>query len=164
MTCVRISKFAQMTLAVVAIAGVLWSAGCSAATPAPTVAPTATGQVHVAPATATPGPALGSQQVNGLLVVLRSHPASPIRGRNVLDVLIADAESRPVTDARVSFDMDMTTMSHGINIVPAQSNGNGHYTGQAFFMMPGPWRVITVIERPGRPADRVRFNFNVKLK
>ena len=164
MTCVGISKSVQRTLAVVVMAVLLWNAGCSAVTPAPTIAPTAPGQAHVAPATATAGPALGSQQVNDLRVVLTSRPASPIRGRNMLDVLIADAGSRPVTDAQVSFDMDMTTMSHGINIVPAQSSGDGHYTGRVFFMMPGPWRVITVIERPGKPADRVRFNFNVNLR
>ena len=162
MTCVGISKSTQMTLAVVAIAGVLWSAGCSAATPAPTVVPTAPGQVHVAPATVTPGPALGSQQVNGLLVVLRSHPASPIRGRNVLEVLIADAESRPVTDAQVSFDLDMTNMSHGLNQVTAEPTGDGHYAGQVRFMMPGPWRVIAIVDRPGHETAKLRFEFMVK--
>jgi len=159
---VRISKRVQVTLALVA--ALWWIAGCSTATPAPTIAPRAPGQVHVAPPTATAGPPLGSQQVNDLQVVLTSHPAPPIRGRNVLEVLVADAESRPVTDAQVSFDMDMTTMSHGLNIVPAQPTGNGHYAGQVFFMMPGPWRVITVIERPDKPAERIRFNFNVKLR
>ena len=162
MVIVKISKRVQVMLALVAVLG--WIAGCSTATPAPTVAPTAPGQVHVAPPTATAGPPLGSQQVNDLQVVLTSYPASPIRGRNVLEVLIADAESRPVTDAQVSFDLDMTNMSHGRNIVPAQPMGNGHYSGRVFFMMPGPWRIIAVIERPDKPVERVRFNFSVKQK
>ena len=81
-----------------------------------------------------------------------------------MDALVTDAAGRPVTEAQVSFDLDMTTMSHGLNIVPAQPTGNGHYSGQVFFMMPGPWRVITVIERPDKPVERIRFNFNVKLR
>jgi len=141
-----------------------WSTGCSTATPAPTVVPTAPGQVHVAPPTVTAVPPLGSQQGNDLVIVLTGNPALPIRGRNVLDALVTDAAGRPVTDAQVSFDLDMTTMSHGLNIVPAQPTGNGHYAGQVFFMMPGPWRVIAVIERPDKPVERIRFDFNVKLR
>jgi hypothetical protein len=141
-----------------------WITGCSTATPAPTAAPTAPGQEHVAPPTATAVPPLGSQQGNDLVIVLTGNPASPIRGRNALDALVTDAAGHPVTDAQVSFDLDMTTMSHGLNIVPAQPTGNGHYAGQAFFMMPGPWRVIAVIERPGKPVERIRFDFNVKQK
>ena len=159
---IEISKRVQVML-VLAMA-LWWSTGCSTATPAPTVVPTAPGQVHVAPPTATVGPPLGSQQGNDLAIVLTGNPALPIRGRNVLDALVTDAAGRPVTDARVSFDLDMTTMSHGLNIVPAQPTGNGHYAGQVFFMMPGPWRVVTVIERPDKPAERIRFNFNVKLR
>ena len=152
----------QVTLTLVA--ALWWITGCSTATPAPTAALTAPGQVHVAPPTASVGSPLGSQQENDLVVVLTGNPALPIRGRNVLDALVTDAAGRPVTDAQVSFDLDMTTMSHGLNIVPAQPTGNGHYAGQVFFMMPGPWRVVTVIERPGKPAERIRFNFNVKLR
>jgi Cu(I)/Ag(I) efflux system membrane fusion protein len=102
--------------------------------------------------------------MNDLVVVLTGNPVMPIRGRNMLDVLITDDSGKPITDAQVAFDLDMTTMSHGANIVPAQSSGNGHYAGQVSFVMPGPWRVITVIQRPGKPAERVRFNFNVNLK
>lgn len=159
---VKISKQLQVTL--VLAAAMWWITGCSTATPAPTVAPTAFAQVHVAPPTATAMAALGRQQGSDLVIVLMGNPAVPIRGRNVLDALVADAAGRPVTDAQVSFDLDMTTMSHGLNIVPAQPTGNGHYSGQVFFMMPGPWRVITVIERPNKPVERLRFNFNVKLK
>jgi hypothetical protein len=152
----------QVMLALVA--ALWWITGCSTAAPAPAAAPTAPGQVHVAPPTASAVPALGSQQGNDLVIVLTGNPASPIRGRNVLDALITDAAGRPVTDAQVSFDLDMTTMSHGLNIVPAQPTGNGHYAGQVSFMMPGPWRVIAVIERPDKPVERIRFDLNVKQK
>ena len=152
----------QVTLTLVA--ALWWTTGCSTATPAPTAAPTAPGQVHVAPPTVTAVPPLGSQQGTDLVIVLTGNPALPVRGRNVLDALVTDAAGRPVTDAQVSFDLDMTNMSHGLNIVPAQPMGDGHYAGQVFFMMPGPWRVITVIERPDKPVERIRFNFNVKLR
>jgi hypothetical protein len=69
-----------------------------------------------------------------------------------------------VDDATISFDIDMTNMSHGKYVVAAAPQGNGRYAGQVRFMMPGPWRAIARIERPGQPAEQVRFDFNVNMR
>ena len=77
----------------------------------------------------------------------------------MLDALVTDAIAKPITDAIVSFDIDMTNVSHGKNVVIAKSLGNGRYAGTLLSMMPGPWRVIVAVASPDQPAASERFNF-----
>ena len=113
----------------------------------------------------TPGlPSLGSKQLSGLTVTLLSSPAQPIRGVGTLEVVITNAQAQPVTDAQVSFDIDMTNMSHGKYVVAATQMAKGRYAGQVRFMMPGPWRTIVTVERPGQQPVQVRFDFPVNLR
>jgi len=97
-------------------------------------------------------------------VRLSSSPTPPIRGIGTLEAVVTDTQGQPINDARVLFDLDMTTMSHGKNIVAAAPQGNGRYVGQVRFMMPGPWRVIAVVEQFGQPAEQMRFDFNVNFR
>lgn len=133
------------------------AAGASCATPTPT--PTR-GATPLAPAQAP----LETKQVGEFKLSLYNSPNPPIRGANVMQVSLTDAAGKPVTDAKVSFDLDMTNMSHGKNVVPAEPAGQGLYSGQVSFMMPGPWRSIVVIERPGQPPLQARFDFRVNLR
>ena len=110
--------------------------------------------------TVTQGPALGGKQSGDLLVWIFGNPNPPIRGDNTLEVFVTDANGRPISDATLSFDIDMTNMSHGKNVVTASSLGEGRYSGEVFFLMPGPWRVIVGIERAGQ-TNTVRFDFMV---
>jgi len=123
-------------------------------------APTAT----PARATLPPAAPLETKQVGEFRLSLYSSPNPPVRGSNKLEIILTDAAGKPVTDAKVAFDLDMTTMSHGKNVVPAQPAGEGHYSGQAFFMMAGPWRSIVVVERPDQPPVQARFDFRVNLR
>ena len=109
-------------------------------------------------------PSLGSKQLNGLTVTLLSSPARPIRGVGTLEAVLMNAQAQPVTDARVSFDIDMTNMSHGKYVVAATQTAQGRYAGQVRFMMPGPWRAIVAIERPGQQPLLVRFDFPVNFR
>jgi hypothetical protein len=70
-------------------------------------------------------------------------------------------DGQPIDDATVTFDIDMTNMSHGQYLVAASPEGNGRYVGQVHFLMPGPWCVIMVVERVGQASLRLRFEFNV---
>lgn len=127
----------------------------------PTPIPTFTPAVSAAQdGVATPAPALGGKQSGDLLVWIFSDPNPPSRGDATLEVFIASADGQPVSDAEVSFDIDMTNMSHGKNVTIAESLGDGRYSGEVFFLMPGPWRVIVGIERAGESAA-VRFDFMV---
>jgi hypothetical protein len=105
--------------------------------------------------------ALGGKQVGDLFVWLYSNPDPPVRGKNEFEVFVSDIYNQPITNAKLSFDLDMTNMSHGKNIVPAKGLDDGFYVGSVSFVMPGPWRVILTIELEGQPST-VRFDFNVR--
>jgi hypothetical protein len=129
--------------------------------PQPTAIPT------LAPATGAAADSkaapLGGKQSGDLSVWIYSNPTSPIRGTNTFEAVIADANGQPVTDAKVSFDIDMTNMSHGKNVVAATATGAGRYSGKVSFQMPGPWRVLVAVERAGQTST-VRFDFNVNSR
>jgi hypothetical protein len=105
-------------------------------------------------------PALGGKQSGDLLVWIFSDPNPPARGDTALEVLIADLDGNPISDATISFDIDMTNMSHGRNVTAASSLGNGSYSAEVHFLMPSPWRVIVSIERAGETST-VQFDFMV---
>jgi hypothetical protein len=137
---------------------------------APVAAPTAA--VRAAPAAsapaAKPAAALAAQTLsllspNGLTLSLASRNGRFVRGANQIECVIADSAGRPISDAKVSYDVDMTNMSHGTQVVAAQSLGEGHYWGEVRFMMPGPWRNIVTVERPGQSPERLRFDFSVSM-
>jgi hypothetical protein len=135
-------------------------AGCGGSAPA---TPTAIPIKQLPPNVALNGTPLGDggQRVGDYAVWLTS-ATEPGRGDAQLEAVVLDKTDQPVTDATVSFDIDMTNMSHGKNVLKTDSVGRGHYVGSVYFMMGGPWRVIVVIEQPDQAPVRVRFNFDVK--
>jgi hypothetical protein len=109
-----------------------------------------------------PGGSLGDTvQAGNMRISLLSAPLQPVVGLADLEALLLDAAGQPVADAKVSFDIDMTNMSHGLYVVDSQCNGDGRYTGRANFSMAGPWRIYVAVDRPGQPQTRVRFAFRV---
>jgi len=149
------SRYSATFLFMILGAALLGSTSCTseaATSPAPPSA--VAGQVALT----------GSKQAADLTIALFSATNPPVRGANVLETVITDGQGQPVTDAQVAFDLDMTNMSHGKNIIVAAPQGNGRYAGQVFFMMPGPWRVIALVQRPGQPVTQTRFDFQVKLR
>jgi hypothetical protein len=113
-------------------------------------------------AAAAPGP-LGETRSANFNVTLSCDPSPPIRGIGTLDAIVTDAAGKPVTDALVSFDLNMTNMNHGKNIVVAVSRGDGHYVGQVRYMMPGPWRVLVHVAPPTQAPEDLRFEFKVRF-
>lgn len=127
-------------------------------TPIPTFTPVATSARDAASELV---PALGGKQSGDLLVWLFSDPNPPSRGDTTLEVFIADLDGKSISDATISFDIDMTNMSHGKNVTIAESLGDGRYSADVHFLMPGPWRVIVGIERAGQTTT-VQFDFMVE--
>jgi hypothetical protein len=161
------SKTGFVRLVLAAVAALAFLAACVAvpSQQAATVPATAAASAPAATqqALAPVGLTLGSQRSGDLAAWLSSRPVQPVRGAAEMDAYLVGAEGQPVTDARVTFDTDMTNMSHGPQLVPAVPAGNGHYVGDVHFMMPGPWRVIAIVERPGRETAKLRFEFMVKM-
>ena len=115
-----------------------------------------------APAAPAGPPLAEGQQSGDLLVWLYSAPAQPVAGTAQLYTILTDRAGKPLNDLQVTYDTDMTNMSHGLYLMPAEPAGDGHYVGSVHFSMPGPWRVITIVERPGQETVRLRFEFRVK--
>jgi hypothetical protein len=108
----------------------------------------------------TPVPALGGKPSGDLLVWVFSNPNPPSPGDNTFEAVVTDASGQPITDAVVTFDINMTNMNHGKNVVAASSVGEGRYSGVVHFLMPGPWRVLVGVQRAGQ-TEAVQFDFMV---
>ena len=108
------------------------------------------------------GVALGNGLRVGDYAVWLTSAEAPKRGTAQLDAVVVDKDNKPVTNATVSFDIDMTNMSHGKNVIKTSAAGDGHYASKVRFMMGGPWRVIVVIEQANQGPVNARFDFNVK--
>lgn len=156
------SRHGAMSLLLIMVVA-LASVGCTdraASQPSPTAT-----LARPAPPAVVGRASLGSnKQAADLTIALFSAPNPPIRGASTLEAVVTDAQGQPVTDAQVAFDLDMTNMSHGKNVILATPQGGGHYAGRVFFMMPGPWRVITIVQRPQQPIVQTRFDFQVNLR
>jgi hypothetical protein len=130
--------------------------------------PGASGSHALSPSTpitagAPAGPLLADgRQCGDMLVWLSSTPAQPVTGNAQLDTFLTDRAGKPLSGAQVTYDIDMTNMSHGTYLVSAEPAAAGHYSGRVHFSMAGPWRVIATIVRPGEPDVRLRFEFRVK--
>ncbi len=149
------------------IATIALLAACSAtgraASSAGGLSPSSPVAADTSPPGAPAGPTLApGQQTGDLLVWLSSTPAQPPIGAAQIKATLLTRDGKPVSDAKVTYDIDMTNMSHGLYQVQAQGAAPGHYAGQVHFLMGGPWRIITIIERPGQPPVRLRFEFRGK--
>ena len=153
-------SFFGLLLFLLTACGMLPGNSAAQPTPLPTFASSAKSTLIPSSSQAA---ALGGKQSGDLFVWIYSSPYPPIRGNNTFEALVTDATGQPVKDAKISFDLDMTNMSHGKNVVPANPTSDGRYNGKVSFMMPGPWRVIVAVERSGQTST-VRFDFNVNSK
>ncbi len=133
------------------------SSRVAAASPSPALSPLAPGPSP----TALSGALDGTHAIGSHNVTLFSSPNPPRRGSNTLQALVTDANGAPVTDVQVAFDLDMTNMSHGKNVVQAKLTADNRYSGNVSFVMPGPWRVIVSLARSGATVETGRFTFNV---
>ncbi len=115
-------------------------------------------------------PAAGSpftlveKRASNLIIKLFCDPAPPIWGIGTLKAVVTDADGKFIDDAQVSFDLDMTNMRMGRNLVVGVSQGEGRYVGRVRFSMPGPWRVIIRIVRPRQAEEDQRFDFDVNFR
>jgi hypothetical protein len=103
---------------------------------------------------------LGEGQSGDLMVTILSDHNPPVYGINTLKAYLSDANGQPVSDAKLTFNFDMTNMHMNYYVVKLPSSGEGWYSSKVSFSMPGPWRVIVRIERAGQTYT-VQFDFEV---
>lgn len=112
------------------------------------------------PGTAMPAPKAGSPAPIPLTVTATT--PSPKTGDNLLTITVRDAQGKPVTGAKVTASVAMTSMDMGTTHPTVQEVGSGKYTVTAAFSMAGPWRVKVRVAAPGQNPALKAFDFTAK--
>ena len=86
-------------------------------------------------------------------------PLQPGPATFMIDV--KDKTGKPVDNANVFFDLNMTTMNMGTQQGNATSQGNGRYAAAGRMSMRGPWRVSTKVTMPDGSVVNKNFTVNV---
>lgn len=98
---------------------------------------------------------------NGSQISLLTNPNPPRLGQTTLIITVKDKNNRPVDNAKVFFDLNMTTMNMGTQQGNATSQGNGQYGATGSLSMGGPWAVRTKVTMPGGEIINKDFTINV---
>ena len=94
-------------------------------------------------------------------VSLTTNP-NPLRtGPATFIIDVKDQVGKPVDDATVFFDLNMTAMNMGAQQGNATSQGNGRYAASGQMSMRGPWKVTTKITMPDGSVVNKDFTVNV---
>ncbi len=118
-------------------------------TPVAPGAPPATDAPSTAPAAAMP-----------LTVTAVIH--APKAGDNALQITVTDAQGKPITGAKVTTSVAMTSMDMGTTHPAVTDKGNGQYTSTANLSMAGPWRVKVKVTPVGQKPQTNTFDFTAK--
>lgn len=87
---------------------------------------------------------------------------SPLRlGQASFLIDVRDKNGKPVDDAIVSYEINMTTMNMGAQQGIAVSQGKGRYIATGNMSMRGPWRVRTSVKMPDGSTKNKSFEVNV---
>ena len=101
-------------------------------------------------------PGTGSEEVT-----LTTNP-NPLRtGPATFVIDVKDKAGKPVDNATVFFDLNMTAMNMGTQQGNATSQGNGRYAASGQMSMRGPWKVTTKITMPDGSVVNKDFTVNV---
>lgn len=88
---------------------------------------------------------------------------SPVKsGDNALDIAVTNATGKPLTSAKITAQVAMTSMNMGTTLPLVKETGKGHYTTTVNFSMTGPWRVTVKVAAPGQKVQTKAFDFNVE--
>lgn len=94
-------------------------------------------------------------------ISLSTNPDPLQPGQATFMINVKDKDGKPVNNATVSFDLNMTTMNMGTQQGNAASQGNGQYLITGRISMRGPWRVRTAVKMPDGSRENKDFFLNV---
>ena len=104
----------------------------------------------------------GTSNVNGSSGISLSTNPDPLQpGPATFFIDVKDKSGKPVDSAKVSFDLNMTTMNMGTQQGDATSQGNGRYSAMGRMTMRGPWRVSTKVVMPDGSVENKDFTVDV---
>ncbi|MFA5770669.1 MAG: FixH family protein [Patescibacteria group bacterium] len=98
---------------------------------------------------------------NGGGISLSTNPNPLQPGPATFFIDVKDKNGKPVNNATVTFDLNMTAMNMGTQQGNATSQGNGRYSAVGNMSMRGPWRVKTTVTMPDGSVENKDFMVNV---
>ena len=104
---------------------------------------------------------VAGEPTGGYRVTVKSDPKTFKVGKNLLDIIILDGNGKPVTGAKVTGAVEMTSMDMGVTKPKAQEGKDGRYTLPAQFSMKGPWRVTLTVAPPKQKPFTKVFEFKL---
>ncbi len=108
-------------------------------------------------------PAGGSTPAASVPVQITATTASaPKAGDNALTISLTGAQGKPVTGAKITTSVAMTSMDMGTTHPAVTEEGGGKYTTTTTFSMAGPWRVKVKVTPPGQKPQTKAFDFTAK--
>lgn len=100
-----------------------------------------------------------ASNASGISLSTNPDPLQP--GPATFMIEVKDKRGKPVDNAKVSFDINMTTMNMGTQQGDAISQGNGRYSATGRMTMRGPWRVSTKVTMPDGSVENKDFTVDV---
>ncbi len=99
---------------------------------------------------------------NNEVISLSTIPYPPQLGQNTFIILINDKDGKTINDAKVTFDINMTTMNMGTQQGNTTPQGNGKYSATGRLTMRGPWRFVANVTLPDGSQVKKDFMVNVQ--
>jgi nitrogen fixation protein FixH len=92
---------------------------------------------------------------------------APTQGDNKVEVVVKQADGKPVTDATVAVTFRMPAMPsmnmpEMHNTVTLEPQGEGRYVGTGQLEMTGSWNVAVAVSRGGAQVSNSRFTLQAK--
>jgi len=94
-------------------------------------------------------------------ISLSTNPDPLQLGQATFMIDVKGNNGKPVDDATVSFDINMTAMNMGTQQGTATPQGNGRYSAVGSLSMRGPWRIRTSVKMPDGSMENKDFTVNV---
>lgn len=118
---------------------------------------------HAMPGMNMAAPAGGNALAASAPVQVTATSASaPKAGDNTLTISITDAQGKPISGAKITTSVAMTSMDMGTTHPAVTEKGGGKYITTATFSMAGPWRVKVKVTPPGQKPQTKAFDFTAK--
>lgn len=105
---------------------------------------------------------LGTSTNGSGLISLSTNPNPLKPGPATFLIDLKDKNGKVVNDAKVSYNINMTTMDMGAQNGNATSQGNGRYSISAKMTMLGPWKVSITVKMTDGSSEKKDFTVNVQ--
>lgn len=105
-------------------------------------------------------PPRGPQRVGDTSITIRSDPDPPQQGLNTLQVRLATADGKPLSDGTVELKYGREAMGT-LTFAPIQTSGDGVYQSEVNFDVPGAWNVILALRRKGASDLSAKYLYNI---